>query len=367
MKFRLLKRKTKYSVLLIIFIVLFSIGSYYIFDATHPLYYGKKSDHFDGKFFHNYDKSLAKFDIKDVVTWYYYEFTTDIKKLWPSKTIDDFPQIVVDPVVNKDFKITFINHMTFIMQAYGLNILTDPLFSERVSPLKKIGGPLRFRRPAVELFLLPKIDYILVSHDHYDHCDVRSIKYIQQKFGTKVIAGLGMKNFFKKFGIEAIELDWWDSFKLQDDLFVNFVPAIHWSGRYGLFSNNRTLWGGFVLESKKFGNIYFSGDTAFDGGNIFKMIKNKYNEFAVSILPIGAYEPRWFMKKHHVNPQEAIYIHNILKPSVSLASHYGSFGLSLEGEGQAQQDLIKSIHEIGLDHGRFITPYHGYSHIISGS
>ncbi len=350
------------SLIKLSFITIIITIIYFLFDSTKPFHYGNVNDHFDGKKFHNYNPTEGTFTLSDIGKWQFYEFRDDKKKLWP-EFLDDF-------VYNKDnieysvptgtLKITFINHASFLIQVNNLNILTDPLFSKRASPLNWIG-PKRYRKPGIKLEDLPKIDYIVVSHDHYDHCDIQSIKFLQQKYGTKVIAGLGMKNYFKSFGVVCHDLDWWDKIEDKENLVdINFVPAIHWSGRYGLLGNNRTLWGGFVISSSA-GNTYFSGDTAYGTGNIFKMIKEKYDNFEYAILPIGAYEPRWFMKVHHINPDEAVEIHKTLNPKKSIAAHFGCLALSMEGEGKPEEDLISSLRRNHISTSKFLILKHGES------
>ncbi|MCC2646118.1 MAG: hypothetical protein K0R02_183 [Rickettsiaceae bacterium] len=350
------------SIIKISFIATIIAIIYFLFDSTKPFHHGRTNDHFDGKRFHNYNPDEGIFTLSDIGKWQFYEFKDDIKKLWP-EFLDDFTynkENIEQVVPNGTIKITFINHATFLIQVNNLNILTDPLFAKRVSPVNWIG-PKRYRHPGIKLADLPKIDYIVISHDHYDHCDVTAIRTLQEKFGTKVLAGLGMKNFLKSFGITSQDLDWWQKIRDKENIVdINFVPAVHWSGRYGLLGNNRTLWGGFVIASSA-GNIYFSGDTAFGTGNIFKMIKEKYQEFAYAILPIGAYEPRWFMKVHHINPDEAVEIHKVIQPERSIAAHFGCLALSMEGEGKPEEDLISALRRSQIPTSKFLILKHGES------
>jgi L-ascorbate metabolism protein UlaG (beta-lactamase superfamily) len=335
---------------------------FFLFDSTKPFHHGKRSDHFDGKKFHNYNPSEGTFTLSDIGKWQFYEFRDDIKKLWP-EFLDDFiynKESIEATVPNGNIKITFVNHATFLIQVNNVNILTDPLFAKRVSPVNWVG-PKRYRNPGIKLEDLPRIDYIVISHDHYDHCDIKAIRTLQEKFGSKVIAGLGMKNFLKAFDVACHELDWWEKIEDKDNLVaINFVPAIHWSGRYGLLGNNRTLWGGIVISTSA-GNIYFSGDTAFGSGNIFQMIKDRFTNFEYAILPIGAYEPRWFMKVHHINPDEAVEIHKILKPNQSIAAHFGCLALSMEGEGRPEEDLMSALRRNQIPTAKFLILKHGES------
>lgn len=344
----------------IIAIILLCSMSYFLWDSTRPFHHGPKSDHFDGKRFHNYNPSHGTFKLLDIMKWQYYEFKEDIKKLWP-EFIDDITYdnlMLTSRLAEGELKISFINHSTQLIQIGNINLITDPVFSARVSPIKW-HGPKRYRYPGIPLEKLPPIDYILVTHDHYDHCDIGSLKKIQKIHKAPVISGLGMKNFLKKSGINAIELDWWQGYEVNSDVQINFVPAIHWSGRYGLLGNNRTLWGSFVVTTN-YGNIYFSGDTAFGEGHEFAMIKEKYGSFIAALIPIGAYEPRWFMYNHHINPEEAVKIHQILSPELSIAMHFGTFALSQEGEGTPEEDLRSALRKYKIPQNNFLIPYNGH-------
>ncbi len=333
------------------------VSLYFVREANKTYYQGPVTDNFNGKFFHNYNHE-GIFDLRDMLAWQYYEWKGDIIKAWPKEIVDDFtPNYSIESeVADSRVKITFINHASFLIQTENLNILTDPVYSERVSPMSW-AGPKRYRAPGINIENLPSIDYILVSHDHYDHCDVATLKQIQEKFGSIIYSGLGMRHFLADFGIRARELDWWDKIRLTHNLNLNFVPAIHWSGRYGIIGNNRTLWGGFVLSHNDKGNFYFAGDTAF--GDVFERIRKRFKEFKASMIPIGAYEPRWFMKHHHVNPEEAVKIHNIISSKKSIAAHFGSFGLSQEGEGTPEKELKKYKNKYNLEEEDFIDLKHG--------
>jgi L-ascorbate metabolism protein UlaG (beta-lactamase superfamily) len=350
-----MKFKFRYIFLIANLLILIGCG-YFLFDSTRPLYYGPITDHFDGKKFHNYDPSKGVFSLQDIMKWQYYEFRDDIKKLWP-KYLDDVVEAKVEErVYGEKIKVTFVNHATFLIQANGINYLTDPLFSERVSPLTW-AGPKRYRKSGINITNLPPIDYIILSHDHYDHCDIDALYYIQQKFGSKILSGLGMSKFLSISGIKSEDMDWWDEYIIHEKVKVNFVPAIHWSGRYGLVGNNRTLWGGFVISTGK-EQIYFSGDTAFSG-DVFKKIADKFHNLKIALIPIGAYEPRWFMKTHHINPEEAVAIHKILGVKTSIAAHFGSFALSAEGEGKPEQDLRSAMRKAKIGMDRFLILKHG--------
>lgn len=219
-----------------------------------------------------------------------------------------------------------VNHSTFLLKLQKLHFLTDPIFSHTCSPLSFIG-PKRHHAPALDLIELPPIDYVFISHDHYDHFDKKScLKLASFSPETHFIVPLGLKNWFDKKKLKATELGWWETAEFKD-LKVTSVPAQHFSGRR-LIGRNRTLWAGYVLES--FGKkVYFAGDTGYNSID-FKKIGKTFQSLDLSLLPIGAYEPRAIMSSIHVNPQEAIEIHKDTFSKLSLAMHYGTFKLTDE-------------------------------------
>lgn len=260
------------------------------------------------------------------------------------------PRVAQGPVV------TFINHATFLIQVNGLNILTDPIWSERASPFAW-AGPKRVHAPGVALADLPPIDVILISHNHYDHLDADTLLTIaQQDSGAPLIlAGLGNAAYFDKLGMySAIDLDWEQTHSLANVDFV-FSETRHRSGR-GLTDQMKTLWGGFVIDAPQ-GTLYFAGDTGYD--KHFKATGNKHGPFDWALLPIGAYEPRWFMKDVHVNPAEAVQAHLDLRAKKSIGMHFGTFQLTYERREQPIRDLTDALHKAGLPAQQFVVPAPG--------
>lgn len=241
---------------------------------------------------------------------------------WP-----DFVDINVgdapDKKVEDKVKFTLINHSTVLIQLNGLNILSDPIYSERCSPVQ-FAGPKRVHKPGIKFNDLPPIDIIIISHDHYDHLDLDTIDNLIKRDNPKIYMGLGVAKHID--GGDKIELDWWDSSKYSNDLNVNFVEVQHFSGRT-LFDRNESLWGGFVLEfnNKK---IYFGGDSGY--GPHYTKTFQKFGSMDYAFLPIGAYAPRSFMKPMHMNPEEAVMAHNDLVSKHSFGIHYGTFQLTAE-------------------------------------
>ncbi len=236
----------------------------------------------------------------------------------------------------------FVGHATTLIQIDGVNILTDPVWSKRVSPFSFIG-PQRVRPPGVRFEHLPPIDAILVSHDHYDHLDIPTLKRLSQTNQPRVFVGLGLEPLLKSKKIAGgTEMDWWQSVELSNGVRVTSVPARHWSGR-GVRNRNRTLWGGYVIEGKS-GTIYFAGDTGY--GVHLERIAERFPSIRLALLPIGAHLPRWFMKAQHMSPEDAVRAHQLLRPVTSIGIHFGTFPLADEGERQPIDELAAVLNEI---------------------
>jgi len=212
--------------------------------------------------------------------------------------------------------VTWLGHATFLVQLDGVSLLTDPALMPSL-----FGGIERNVPPGVAIEDLPKIDAVLVSHAHYDHLDFPTI----EKVGAPVVAGLGLERFFRDRKVFATELSWWSSTRVGP-VKITFVPAQHWSRR-GLFDTNRTLWGGFVVEGSR-ATIYHSGDTAYFGG--FEEIGARFGEIDAALLPIGAYDPAWFMKTMHMDPEQALQAFLDLGARTFVAMHWGTFKLADE-------------------------------------
>jgi len=245
-------------------------------------------------------------------------------------------------------QITWIGHSTFLIQTEGINILSDPIFSDTCGP----NSLLRVKRvapPGVPFEELPLIHVVLISHNHYDHLDAPTVERLGN--GPTYFVPLGIAGWFEKRKIKNIvELDWWQTSSLHG-LKFHAVPIQHFSGR-SPFDRNETLWSGWVIESK-LGKIFFAGDTGYSP--VFKEIADRYGPIQISIIPIGAYRPRWFMSPVHVDPPEAI---RVLKETLSeraIACHWGTFKLSDEPLGEPPAYLRKALREEGMDEGQFIT------------
>lgn len=329
------------AALLIILIILF-IG----FRLSAPAYQGPETDHFkDGKFFTPAGTPSKGF--ADVLKW--------MLKRDPGSWTKNYETEVGDrPAAgSEDLMVTFVNHSTFLIQWNMLNMLTDPVWSERCSPFT-FAGPQRMRPPGIEFDDLPHIDIVLLSHNHYDHLDIHTVKQIEQRFSPLFIVPLGVKAYLENNTIKnLIELDWWEA--TNAGIAIKAVPAQHFSGR-GMFDRDKTLWCGYVLEheGKK---LYFAGDSGY--GAFFKKIGKIAGPMDVSLIPIGAYVPEWFMSPIHVNPTQAIQIHKDVNSKQSIAMHFGTFPLADEGQGKAEEDLILALDKQSIPQKTFIIPSEG--------
>jgi N-acyl-phosphatidylethanolamine-hydrolysing phospholipase D len=259
--------------------------------------------------------------------------------------------------------VTWVGHATVLAQLGGLSLLTDPIFSERASPLS-FAGPRREQPPGLALQDLPAIDLVLVSHNHYDHLDLPSARALaaQAGGGPLFVVPLGLQDWFRRRGIDkVVELDWWQSHRLPGSAVeVALVPAQHWSAR-GLRDRMKTLWGGFAVFAPDC-HLFFAGDTGYSRD--FVDIRTRFAErqaphlgggFDIALLPIGAYEPRWFMQSQHVNVEEALKIHADLGAKASLGVHWGTFELTDEALDEPPRQLRQQRSELGLPAHEFFT------------
>ena len=246
--------------------------------------------------------------------------------------------------------VTFIGHATFLIQTAAGNILTDPMYSQRAGPFNLIG-PRRVRQPAVRFDDLPPISIVLLSHNHYDHCDLRTLGMLARRFDPLVVTPLGNAALVRSSGIRRVEeLDWWQEAK-SSALPITLTPAQHFSAR-SPFDRNRALWGGFVLRRRQ-ARIYFAGDTAY--ASFFRDIRQRLGPIDLALLPIGAYEPRWFMHAVHMNPAEAVQAHLDLDASESIGMHFGTFQMTTEGIDEPLRALDEARRANNIPPSRFRT------------
>ena len=276
------------------------------------------SHHRDGRFFN--PGACGPRGLSSVLKWMFTSRRESSPKLIPIE-----PSIPPASAGSPSLLTTLVNHSTILLQQPGSNILTDPIWSPRCGPLPFLG-PRRHRLPGVEFDRLPPIHTVLLSHNHYDHLDLPTLRRLVERGSTRFLAPLGVCRFLEANGIlPAGELDWGDSVDVPGAA-IHAVPAFHFSGR-GLFDRDRTLWCGYVIESA-FGTVYFAADTGF--GPHFAWVRDRFGPPRLALLPIGAYQPRWFMSSVHMNPDEAVEAHRILGAATSIAIHHGTFQLADE-------------------------------------
>ena len=245
--------------------------------------------------------------------------------------------------------VTFIGHSSFLLRLPGLTLLTDPVFSQRCSP-SQWAGPKRVRDPGLRLDELPQIDLILLSHNHYDHMDVRALRRIRRRFpDAAIVTTLGNAAFLAGKGLSGVvELDWWQSYT-SGDTTITATPARHFAART-LWDRNETLWAGFWLQHQGV-KLYFAGDTGYT--KFFAEIRARLGAPDLALLPIGAYEPRWFMNPVHMNPEDAVMAFKDLQTRRAVGMHYGTFQLTAEEIDAPQRDLAAALHAAGIDRNRF--------------
>ncbi len=288
------------------------------------------SKHYDGQRFRN-EGNIGQKKFSDFmrVLW------ERDKKTWPTWVENEFHAKPSPRVVGPEIRLTMINHATVLIQTDGFNFITDPIWSERCSPVS-FAGPKRHRPPGVAFEEMPQIDAVLISHNHYDHLDLPSLRLLEERDAPIFLAGLGTKEFLVDEGMKnVVELDWWEKHAVNSETFLHFVPAQHWSKR-NFFGQNEMLWGGFVIETPQ-GKTFFAGDTGY--GPHFKEITSRLGPLNAALLPIGAYKPQWFMTNFHMGPADAIKAYYDLGSPSSIAIHHGTFPLGQEGIHDASNDL----------------------------
>lgn len=262
-------------------------------------------------------------------------------KDWPAQSPE--PKIL-KRVKKGECRVCLINHATVLIQLDGFNVLTDPTWSERCSPFSW-AGPRRHQPPGLAFGHLPPLDVVLVSHNHYDHMDLPTLKRLNEAFHPPFVMPLGNAVHLKPLGpVQAKELDWWQCFEPKKGLKIWAVPAQHFSSR-GLFDHDRALWAGFVIETRA-GAVYFAGDTALAGH--FQEIHKKFPKLRLAMLPMGAYLPRWFMGPVHMDPDELVKAVRTLKARHNLGLHWGTFALGSDEREQPLQDLKAALKKAGM-------------------
>jgi L-ascorbate metabolism protein UlaG (beta-lactamase superfamily) len=324
------------------------------------------SDHFDGELYFNpgidQPQPLSREQHRSRTRWILgWIFGID-RPDWP-ETKDVFPgPVPAARVPNGNLTITPVGHATFLIQMDGLNILTDPIWSERCSPVSW-AGPRRRREPGIRFEELPPIDAVLISHNHYDHFDLPTLRRLAEAGTPRAIVPLGNLDLIRETGIPRTEeLEWWQSVRLSPDVTVTLVPAQHFSART-LWDRNKTLWGGFVVSGPS-GNVFYAGDTGY--GPHFREIARRFSPIRAALLPIAPFRPQksnappqWNHPSVHMGPAEAVQAHLDLGAAVSAAAHFQVFQLGFDGFDDAVDTLAAALKERDLPPDAFIAPIPG--------
>ncbi len=296
-----------------------------------PRHRGPVSDHFDGHRFRNFSGEPHGF--AGVLRW------AATRKPSPWRRWTDAPAGPPPPRRVADLRVTFVNHATLLVQIAGKNILTDPVWSDRVSPVSW-AGPRRVRPPGIRFDDLPQIDAVLISHNHYDHLDLETLTRLDARDRPWIVTGLGVRQLLVRHGLwNGTDLDWWESTDLGQGLSITSVPVQHFSGR-GLSDRDATLWTGYVLSGSA-GQVFFAGDTGY--GPHFALIRERFPRLRLAILPIGAYRPDWFMGPVHQTPAQAIQALSDLGAGTGVGMHFGTFQLTDEGEEEPPTEITSLL------------------------
>ncbi|MEA3008737.1 MAG: hypothetical protein QOJ91_429 [Sphingomonadales bacterium] len=327
-------------------------------------YEGPRSDHFDGERFFNPGGdgiAVAHGGPARILNRF---IGSKGRSAWPGR-VPVTPTVPPRRVQGKEMLVTWIGHATVLIQTQGMNILTDPIWSERASPFA-FAGPKRVRAPGVRFEDLPRIDLVLVSHNHYDHLDLPTLKRLWDRDRSAIVTSLGNDRILRKAGIEARAFDWGLGptlpCSLQPPPGIEFRPILpcsvtvepvhHWGSRWGT-DRNRALWSGFTLRLPG-GNIFFAGDTGYGDGR-WAVQAARHGPYRLAILPIGAYEPRDVMQANHMDPDEAVRVFETLKPAMALGVHWGTFQLTFESIDDPPRRLAAANRARGIADGKFMT------------
>lgn len=311
---------------------------------------GPLTEHFDGRKFRNAEPPPAG-AFWAFMRWQLFEPGVP----WPEKVLSEHDR-PPQRVHGNALRVSYVGHATVLLQVAGMNILTDPVWAERASPVS-FAGPKRVREPGVAFEDLPPIDIVLVSHNHYDHLDTATLARLWQRDRPLIVTPLGnlVSMRGKEKDLQAVELDWGDSVA-KESIRITAEPMQHWSAR-GPIDQNLALWAAFVLKTPA-GSIYFAGDSGYGSGEHFRAASCKHGPMRLAILPIGGYEPRWFVGYAHMNPEEAVQAAIDLRADYVIGHHWATFRLTNEAIDEPAQRFTVAVARAGITADRFraITP-----------
>ncbi len=321
-----------------------------LFASCAPRYRGPVTDHFDGKKFIN--PSVTEHGSGGLLKWLLHRD----KGPWPEQPDAYVGNRPATRVEGDSLVLTFVNHSTFLIQTGGLNILTDPVWSKRVGPTSWLGIK-RKRPPGLRFEDLPPIDVVVISHNHYDHLDLRTIKKLAKTSDPLIVTPLGVSQRPKSAGGRVSrELDWNDTLRIGPNLRITCVQAQHFSNR-GLFDRDETLWASYLLQTP-FGLLFFCGDSAY--GPHYKRIAEQASEpIKLALLPIGSYRPQWFMAPVHMSPAGAVQTLLDVGAQQAVGIHFGTFQQADDGLYEPVDDLRKALREKTIPDARFLVPQEG--------
>lgn len=312
-----------------------------------PRYHrGPVTDHFDGTRFYHPGAPMNK-GFTDFLRWR----LTRTPEPWPDYRELPFTDKPPLRVEGSGLRLAFVGHVSVLIQTQGLNILLDPVWSDRASPLTW-AGPRRVHPPGIRFEDLPKVDLILISHNHYDHLDLETIGRLWRRDQPRIITPLGNDTIIRSHSadIRVEAYDWGQQAEITPGVTVHLEPMQHWSAR-GLFDRNRALWAAFVLATSG-GRIYYVGDSGYGNGATFRQARETHGPFRLAVLPIGSYEPRWFMAYQHMNPEESVLAFKDLGQPFTLPTHYGVFQLADTGYDTPLRDLRAAMARHAAPEGR---------------
>jgi L-ascorbate metabolism protein UlaG (beta-lactamase superfamily) len=312
-------------------------------------YQGPVSDHFDGERFFAPGRSPDR-TLGDIFRWRFQERPAP----WPKSFPSPFSDLPPSRVAGGQLRVSYIGHASFLIQTRGLNFLIDPVYSERVSPFTW-AGPARVNPPGIAFDDLPPIDVVLITHNHYDHMDVATLSKLNARWRPRFLAPLGNDAILKAHdrALQTETYDWRARVALSEAVAVNLLPSNHWSAR-SLNDRRMALWCAYLIETPD-GPIYHIGDTGFGDGAIFRQARESYGAARLALIPIGAYEPRWFMKEQHIDPAEAVEVLQLCGARQAIAHHWGTFPLSNEAIDAPPKALARALEAAGVPSERFRT------------